>query len=690
LPSGARLALTASMTAATAALTTMPVLAATPARAASDDQIRSQEWWLASMHVAQAWQLTQGSGVTVAVLSTGVDTAHPDLTGSVVTGPDYTGSGRVAGGPFWGVEGTSAASVIAGHGDGAGDASGIIGIAPAARVLSIRVALDATDPLNASAASVGRLPDAIAQGMRYAVAHGAQVIDLPLDPASLGSDGAVSGGLHTAAGGSPAERAAAAYAVSRGAVLVAPAGDDGASANAVDYPAAYPGVIALGAVDQHFARPQFASQQSYVALTAPGVSVTAAGPSAGYRTMTTTDAASAIAAGVAALIRSRYPDLTADQVRQALIEGTMSPPSQPGAGAPGYGTGTLDALKAVQAAIGITAAPATAPAAAPVAQPGPAQARGPGGSAAGVTATTGILGTAKALLRDAAMAAGLLIALLVASLVGIRVWRRRPGLAPRAAPQPRMLLSAPVAPVGLVGPAALARGASVLSGSSGVHGLSGTGRTSGAGGADGTGGANGVGGTGGTGGARHAKPPGERAGAGGGPRTKGRGGRPALTVGAAGPRPPWDPAPVPWDPAQVPSRDPAPGPARDPAPGPARDPAPGPARDAAPGPAWDFAPGPPGASGPRRAPVPPNDRPPALGGAVPDPPLPRRGLAGPRDRGALADPRSGGGDHYAGPAPDSGPLYIWDPAALTDPFPAVPPPSPGEPDSGGREGPGVP
>ena len=360
LPSGARLALAGSMTAATAVLTTMPALAAAPARAAADDQIRSQEWWLAGMHVAEAWQFTQGSGITVAVLSTGVDTAHPDLTGSVVTGPDYTASGRAAGGPFWGVEGTSAASVIAGHGDGAGDASGIIGIAPAAKILSVRVALDATDPLNASAAAVGRLPDAIAQGIRYAVGHGAQVIDLPLDPSSLASDGAAGGALHTAAGGSPAERAAASYAISQGAVLVAPAGDDAASGNAVDYPAAYPGVIALSAVDQHFARPKFASRQSYVTLTAPGVNVAAAGPPAGYRTMTTTDAASAVAAGVAALVRSLYPGLTASQVQQALIDGAVSPPGQPGVGAPGYGAGTLDALKAVQAATGITAAPATA------------------------------------------------------------------------------------------------------------------------------------------------------------------------------------------------------------------------------------------------------------------------------------------------------------------------------------------
>ena len=83
-----------------------------------------------------------------------------------------------------------------------GRASGIIGVAPAARILSIRVVLDATDPLNANPADVGRLPAAIAAGIRYAAGHGAQVIELPLDPASLASDGAATGGLSAAAGGS--------------------------------------------------------------------------------------------------------------------------------------------------------------------------------------------------------------------------------------------------------------------------------------------------------------------------------------------------------------------------------------------------------------------------------------------------------------------------------------------------------
>ena len=229
-----------------------------------------------------------------------------------------------------------------------GDASGIIGIAPAARILSIRVVLDATDPLNASPAAVRRLPAAIAAGIRYAAAHGAQVIALPLDPASLASDGAATGGLAAAAGGSAAERAAVNYALGKGAVLVAPAGDNGEDGNEPTFPAAYPGVIALGAVDRHFVRAAFSARQSYVALTAPGVNLTTASPPAGYRNMSTTDAASAVVAGIAALIRSQDPALTSSQVREALVNGSV--PRPPSATTAGYGAGTVDALKAVQAA----------------------------------------------------------------------------------------------------------------------------------------------------------------------------------------------------------------------------------------------------------------------------------------------------------------------------------------------------
>ena len=452
LPSGALLAITVAMTAATAVLAPLPAQAAPGApggiaasRAgmtsqAAADKIRDQEWWLANLHVTQAWAATRGTGVTVAVLSSGVAADHPDLTGSVITGPDFTESGETPATPSWGIEGTSAASIIAGHGDNVGDAAGIIGVAPAARILSVRVVLDATDPLNGNPAAVQRLPAAIAAGIRYAAAHGAQVIDLPLDPASLASDGAATGGLSAAAGGSAAEQAAVDYALGKGAVLIAPASDNGEDGNEPTYPAAYPGVIAVGTVDRHFVRAAFSSRQSYVALTAPGVDLTTASPPSGYRNMSTTDAASAVVAGVAALIRSRYPTLNSSQVRRALVTGSVPrPPSATGAG---YGAGTVDALKAVQAAA-LIAAPRAAPSAS-VSSPAAA----PPHTIRPAPPRTGILGRAKTVLRDAAMAACMLILLLLASLIGIRVRRRRADRGPLPAPEPWTLLNAPPGPPG--------------------------------------------------------------------------------------------------------------------------------------------------------------------------------------------------------------------------------------------------
>ena len=467
LPSGASLGLTAAMTAATAIVAALPASAGTAAPAGSAaaragaasqvqaDRIRDQEWWLANLHVPQAWQFSRGAGITVAVLSSGVEAAHPDLTGSVVTGPDLTGSGETAGTPSWGIEGTSAASIIAGHGDNAGHASGIIGVAPAARILAIRVVLDATDPLNDNPADTSRLPAAIAAGIRYAVGHGAQVINLPLDPASLASDGAATGGLSAAAGGSAAEQSAVSYALGKGVVLVAPAGDNGEDGNKPTFPAAYPGVIALGAVDRHFVRAGFSVRQSYVALTAPGVNLTTASPPSGYRNMSTTDAASAVVAGVAALIRSRFPSLAGSQVRQALLAGSVARP--PSATAPGDGGGTVDALKAVQAAA-VIAAPRTS-ASAPATSPATAQAPAGKTRPSAGQPRAGILGRATTVLRDAAMAAGGLIIVLLASLVGIRVRRRRAERGGLPAPEPRALLNAPSGTLATVGAARHTRAA---------------------------------------------------------------------------------------------------------------------------------------------------------------------------------------------------------------------------------------
>ena len=115
-----------------------------------------------------------------------------------------------------------------------------------------------------------------------------------------------------------------AYALRKNVVLVAPAGDDGQGPGLTDYPAAYPGVIAVGAVARNGQVAPFSSRRPYVSLTAPGVGLMAAVPPDGYARINSTSTSSGIVAGVAALILSRFPHLTAAQVGQALTGGTTS------------------------------------------------------------------------------------------------------------------------------------------------------------------------------------------------------------------------------------------------------------------------------------------------------------------------------------------------------------------------------
>jgi hypothetical protein len=392
-----------------------PAIAAASTRAGGGNTARDQEWWLADLHVTQAWQKSEGSGITVAVLGTGVDASYPGLAGAVITGPDYTGSGRGPGSPYWGIEGTAVAGIIAAHEAG----WGLAGVAPAAKILSVRVTLEFNDPLASDQTLSRRLPDAVADGIRYAADHGARVIDLPLDPGTLGL---TSRGDAAAAGGSPAERAAIAYALSRGIVLVAPAGDDAQGPDIVNYPAAYPGVIAVGAIGRTGHLASFSSRRSYTSLTAPGVSLVAATPPDGYATISSTSAASGIVAGVAALVLSRFPHLTVAQVTQALIESTASTasgtslPPLPPRSAAGAGYGTVDAIRAVDMAAIITAASQPHRATAAPHKPAGHPAAAPR-SAAGTTAGS--------VLRDAVAAVCVLIIVLVVALLAVRFRRDR-------------------------------------------------------------------------------------------------------------------------------------------------------------------------------------------------------------------------------------------------------------------------
>jgi subtilisin family serine protease len=446
-PIRAVLPILAAIAVATAA-TALPAYAALPAHAAPRAAAtRAAEWWLTALNAPAAWRAApaEGKGVTVAVLSTGVDGRHPDLAGSVTTGPDLSQTGRKPGDQYWGAEGTAVASLIAGHGHGHGQAAGVTGIAPGARILSIQVTLEYNDPLNSDAAISKRLPAAIAAGIRYAVSHGATVIALPLDPGTLGP---TTSGDPAAAGGSQAERSAVSYAIAHNVLLVAPAGDNGAGTRTVNYPAAYPGVIAVGATARNGQLSPFTNIGSYVGLTSPGSGETpltpgadltltdpaagllVAAPDGGYQSLASTDMSSALTAGVAALIRGRYGWLTVAEVTAALASGATVPRAdRSGTGKtatakPGWGHGELDAATALTAAGAIAAAhPAPKPTPTPKASPAVAPA-GPGTAKPAASAKPDPGAGVRSILLDLVVVAAALIAALIGALTIARLRRR--------------------------------------------------------------------------------------------------------------------------------------------------------------------------------------------------------------------------------------------------------------------------
>ncbi|MGW3139396.1 type VII secretion-associated serine protease mycosin [Streptomyces sp. NPDC001139] len=272
------------------ALTGALLLTAAPI--ASADQVRDAQWPLTVYGAARVWKTSQGAGVTVAVVDTGVDSSQPDLTGQVLAGKDFTGSGDPHKDSVG--HGTAMASLIAGHGHGPDASSGVMGLAPRAKILPVRVDI---------ARNKGN-SESWAAGVRYAVDQGASVINLSLDDSSA----------------YPGSKAADAikYAQAHNAVVVAAAGND---AGTVNYPAALPGVVAVSAVDQNLA-PWSKSNTGNVTVAAPGVEVAQADPTtkSGYAVADGTSGSTAYVSAIVALLRSKYPDLSAGQIINRLVK----------------------------------------------------------------------------------------------------------------------------------------------------------------------------------------------------------------------------------------------------------------------------------------------------------------------------------------------------------------------------------
>ncbi|MFD0886907.1 S8 family serine peptidase [Streptosporangium algeriense] len=300
---------------AVGALITLCLGVCAPAVAA--DVRRDQRWVLEKMNVEQAWKVTRGAGVTVALVDSDVDVQVPELRGRVTVGPEMGSAGPVGEDAEEVWHGTAMASLIAGAGRGEG---GLLGVAPEARILSLPLILrdrEQSVPLPPERDLRSGANSPIARAIRYATDHGAKVINM-----SLGAYGPQKG-----------EREAVSYALAKGVVLVAAVGNDGETPYAVkkdtsfwSFPAGYSGVIGVGAVNERGEPAGFSSDNLSVLVSAPGVDVPVVVPGGEYRSSDGTSSAAALVAGVAALIKAKYPEIPPYLVARALSSTATSAP----------------------------------------------------------------------------------------------------------------------------------------------------------------------------------------------------------------------------------------------------------------------------------------------------------------------------------------------------------------------------
>jgi Subtilase family len=297
--------------------------------------------------VQKATTVADGSGVTVAVLSTGVDPATPGLTGKVTTGPDFTGSAHPVN-----VVGTLVAGMVAGN-----DSPANAGLAPAARILSIRTSEDSTEPGSSAFYNSSDPADIDTRAIQYAVGHGAQVIFI---------DSLVGGSLLD--GPTQPLESAVHDAVAKNVVIVAIDGYFDSEAG-WDYPSSLPGVIGVGSVDLAGLPAPYENSRTVrdgsVLISAPGNSNSGpVGGSGQSFSMDGPEAAAAFVAGTVTLIRSLYPHLSPMLVARALALSARYRP--PGGYSTTLGFGLINPYGALTAAAqlvklsGAAASPAVA------------------------------------------------------------------------------------------------------------------------------------------------------------------------------------------------------------------------------------------------------------------------------------------------------------------------------------------
>ena len=329
-----RRTLAAGATALAAALVVAPAVGIAPATVAHADQVRDLEYWLTEYGFTRAWQTTQGAGVKVAVIDTGVDGTVPDLAGAVTGGTDVSGVGAANGQKPLGDgdaadHGTWVASLLAGRGTGPG--TGVLGAAPQASILSVSVALGkATGNVDND--------DQIAKAVRWAVDSGASVINISLTRNTLDWPTSWDDAFQ--------------YAFSHDVVVVAAAGYRGSGTSEVGAPATIPGVLTVDGVDRAGQASFDASSQGItIGVSAPSEELVGANPGGGYVQWAGTSGAAPLVAGAVALVRAAHPELKAPDVINRIIRTARRPAGVTAVPSPVYGYGLLDAAAAVTATV---------------------------------------------------------------------------------------------------------------------------------------------------------------------------------------------------------------------------------------------------------------------------------------------------------------------------------------------------
>jgi len=277
------------------ALAVAVLLLGTPpalAHGVKQQTIEEQQWHLGALAVHEAHKISRGAGVVVAVVDSGVDKTRPDLADQVLPGAGFGTASGTDGTDDRDGHGTAMATLIAGRAiDG-----GALGIAPEAKVLPVSVGADGEKFTTNSVSS----------GVRWAVDHGARVLNL-----SLTTDATVTPDLLRAVN----------YAMDRDVVVVAGTGNEGA--RHVGAPANIRGVLAVsGTVEAGTPWPSSNTGPETV-LAAPAEGIVTAVPESvsdtGYAGVDGTSASTALVSGVAALVRAKFPYLSAGDVVNRLI-----------------------------------------------------------------------------------------------------------------------------------------------------------------------------------------------------------------------------------------------------------------------------------------------------------------------------------------------------------------------------------